>query len=73
MVKERQTVFLETFDPLKPIPLVQLSIEEPMMIKAFEEYFNEKWEQIAPINKDKNEVISWIQGQIDLLENKNCG
>lgn len=73
VVKERQAVLLEIYEPTKSMPLVQLSIEEPMVVKAIEEYFAEKWEQIAPINKDKNEVIRWIQSQIELLENKICG
>jgi len=70
MVKERQAVLIEAYDSSKGIPTVRLSIEEPMAVKAFEEYLIEKWEHIAPINKDKNEVISWLQGQIKLLENK---
>jgi len=73
MVKERKAVLLETYEFSTSTPLVRLSIEEPMAVKAFEEYFLEKWEHIAPINKDKNEVINWIQGLIELLENKICG
>jgi len=70
MVKERQAVLLEAYEPSKNMPLMRLSIEEPMVVKACQEYFNEKWEHIAPINKDKNEVINWIQEQIKLLEKK---
>jgi len=68
IVKERQCVFFEAFEPSKLLPEVRLSIEEPMIVKAFEEYFNEIWEHIAPINKDKGDVIAWIQSQINLLE-----
>lgn len=68
IVKERQAVMLESHEPSKIIPQVRLSIREPMLVKAFEEYFNEMWEHIAPVNKDKKEVINWIQSQIDLLK-----
>ncbi|MDD2496170.1 MAG: XRE family transcriptional regulator, partial [Tissierellia bacterium] len=68
MVKERHAVFLEIFESSKTIPKMRLSIKEPMLIKAFQEYFKEIWEQIAPVNKDKQEIISWIQSQINLLQ-----
>jgi len=70
MIKERQAVLLEIYEPLKSIQSMRVSIDEPMVVKAFEEYFTEKWEHIAPINRDKNEVINWIQKQIKLLETK---
>jgi transcriptional regulator with XRE-family HTH domain len=67
-IKERQAVLFETFNPLKDLKKVQLSIEENTLIKAFEEYFKQTWEQIAPINKDKNEIIIMLQDQIDILK-----
>lgn len=68
VVKERQAVMLEAFKPLNDLPEVRLSIEEPMLVKAFEEYFQEIWEQIAPVNKEKKEVIQWLQNHIDTLK-----
>jgi len=68
LVKERQAVFLEVFKPSEVKPEVRLSITEPMLVKAFEEYFREIWEGIAPVNKNKQEVIKWLQSQIDLLK-----
>lgn len=65
--KERQAVMLESYEPVKITPVVRLSIEEPMMLNAFEEYFKDMWEHIPPLNKDKKEVISWIQRQIDFF------
>lgn len=65
MVKERHSVFFEVFEPSKNIPKVRLTIEEPMIVNAFNEYFNDIWEQIAPVNKDKGEVIEWLQNQIN--------
>lgn len=70
LVKERQAVFLQVFHTTKCIPKVCLSIEEPMVVRAFDEYFNEIWEQISPINKEKTEVIRWLEKQISILENK---
>lgn len=66
-VKERHSVQFEAFKPLSGQPQVRLSIEEPMLVRAFEEYFCDLWDHIAPLNKDKSDVISWLQNQIDLL------
>lgn len=71
VVKERKAVMLESYIPSKARPEVRLSIEEPMLVKAFEEYFKEIFEHIAPIKKAKNEIINWIQRQINLLNNGN--
>lgn len=64
VVKERQAVFLEVFELSGVKPEVRLSITEPMLVKAFDAYFKEIWEQIAPVNKNKQEVIDWLQSQI---------
>lgn len=68
MVKERQAVLLEMSQPSEIAKKIRISIKEPMMIKSFEEYLREIWDRIAPVNKDKKEVITWIQRQIYLLE-----
>lgn len=68
MVKERQSVFFEVFDPAANQSEVRLSIEEPTFVKAIEEYFNEIWEHIAPVSKDKVHIITWLQNQINLLK-----
>lgn len=67
IVKERQAVLLEIFRPSRSMPEMKLSIQEPMLVKAFDEYFKEIWEQIAPVNRDKKDIIAWIQKQIDIL------
>ncbi len=69
MLKERTAIIMETYDCAKDIPLLRLSIKEPIFVKAFEAYFNEVLEQIAPINKDKKGIINWIERHINLLEN----
>lgn len=67
-VKEGQSVMIEAWNPLKSSPDSQISIEEPMVIKAFEEYFKDIWEQISPVNKDKSENIKLLKKHIKLLE-----
>jgi hypothetical protein len=67
MVKERNAVVLEGYEYPNNIPKVRLSIKEPILVKAFEVYFNEILAQISPINKDKKEIIHWIETQINLL------
>lgn len=66
IVKERQAVLLET---ITPSDSMRISIKEPMVVKAFEEYSKELTKKISPVNKDKNEVILWLKRQIKLLEN----
>lgn len=68
VVKERQAVFVEIPKLSNVKPAVRLSIVEPMLVKTFGEYFKEIWEQIAPVNKNKQEIIEWLQSQINLLE-----
>lgn len=42
-------------------------VREPMIIKAFEEKFLDIWNYIVPQDKDKREVIIWIERQIEIL------
>jgi hypothetical protein len=67
-IKERVSVMLETYKNSRNTPEVRLSIEEPTLVKAFEVYFEEILDQIAPINKDKYEIKNWIENQINLLK-----
>lgn len=71
LVKERQAVLFETFNPSKKISKIQLSIKEPMMVKAVYEYFIQVWEQIAPVNRNKMEIITILQNQINILKNSH--
>ncbi|MDF2472334.1 MAG: helix-turn-helix transcriptional regulator [Anaerocolumna sp.] len=67
IIKDRQAVFLHAFDPLKKPTEIRLSIEEPVIVKAFMEYFNELWEHISPIDKDKKEITAFLQSYISIL------
>jgi len=70
IVKERTSIVAETYSSSKDKPLVRLTIKDPLLVKAFEVYLNEVLEQIPPINKDKKEIINWLEREIKLLENK---
>ncbi len=69
MVKERTAVLIEIYDYSKDMPVVRLSTKEPIIVNAFEAYLNETLEQVPSINKDKNEIVNWIQCQIDSIKN----
>lgn len=68
VIKERKAVFYEIYESSTRNLKMQITIEEPMVIKAFEDYFKDIWEQIAPINKEKKEIIAWIQNQINIFK-----
>ncbi len=42
-----------------------------MTVKAFTEYFNKIWDKISPVNKDKDEIVTWLQSYITILDKKN--
>jgi hypothetical protein len=67
IIKDRQAVFLHSFEPLKNSSEIRLSIEEPVIVKAFMEYFNELWEHISPIDKNKQEITAFLQSYINIL------
>lgn len=71
IVKERQAAVIEAYGASKVTPEVRFLIEEPMIVKALSEHFRDIWAHISPVNKDKKEIISWIQYHINLLKNSN--
>lgn len=44
-----------------------LPISEPTIVRAFHDYFEAAWRQIAPPNKDKRHVIQWMEQQMALI------
>ena len=46
----------------------KMFINEPIFVSAAEKYFMEKYEQIAPINKDRHEIIKFMKKQMKLLD-----
>jgi len=69
IVKEQKSMLLEAYVHDHSYPDVRLVIEEPMVIDACEDYFNEIWEQVPPLNRDKRRVIRLIRNQIDFVKN----
>ena len=67
LVKERQTAFLEIINPQNDIPDIRIASEEPMLIHGFYEYSKDLWEHIAPVNKNKKEIIHWLNSEIKIL------
>lgn len=61
IVKEKHSVKMEIHDGNILNPVHYISIEEPTIVKAFEKCCDELWESIPYINKDKREIISWLE------------
>lgn len=70
-IKERKAVFLNIYGASMTVPKVRLFMKEPMITKGFVEYFKFYWEQIAPVNRNKNEIVSWLQSCIDIVKRIN--
>ena len=68
MMKERISVLFESKNPLTGMSDIHVSITEPTTVKAISDYFINLWEHIAPANREKSEVISWLQDQITILK-----
>ncbi len=47
--------------------LVDLIIHEPTIARAFQDHFDDLWEQISPEHKDKKQVMHWLEQQIAVL------
>jgi len=72
-IKERQGVFFYIIKQAEYESEMQLSINDPMLVNAFKDYFNDIWSRISPISKDKNDTIAWLQSYIEVLKNEmNC-
>ena len=68
-IKERKAVFINIYDTPFTVPKVRLLMKESMITKGFVEYFKLYWDQIAPVNKNKNEIVAWLQACIDSVKN----
>lgn len=68
-IKERTAVFLHVYkwDSAED---VRLSINDPVIVKAFTEYFDLLWNKIPLFNKDKQEVILILENRIRILRNE---
>lgn len=66
-VKEKLFVNIETIETLKSTSKIKLLLQEPMLVDAFQLHFKEVLDSIPPINKDKEELVKWLQHQISIL------
>ncbi len=71
VVKEKKVVMIETFKDKMNGPEVRYSIDEPILVNAMDTYFTSLMDQIAPMNKDRNEIIDWLLQGINALKS-NC-
>ncbi len=67
LIKERQFVFFDIFDDREE-STVRLSMDDPIMVHAFVNYYKSIWDNISPLNKDKNDILSVIDDYIQELE-----
>ncbi len=67
VVKERTAVLFESRNQFTDTQEIHTSITEPTLVKSIYDYFIELWEHIPPTNKEKSEVVSWLQGQVNIL------
>lgn len=63
------TVFLRTWrqDEDRRIEL-RLEIIDPIIVEAFREYFMTLWARLPTANRDKSQVIAWLQEQIGRVQ-----
>lgn len=77
IVKENTKVFIESFNKNMEstitctdsiVKKTNLIISEKDMVMAFRDYFSVLWNNIDSADKDKKEVINWIEEQVNLLK-----
>lgn len=66
-IKEGKAIFFEEYKLLDNVLEARLSTEEPIFVKASEEYFKKTWENIVPGYKEKADIIQLLQRHIDVL------
>ena len=60
-IKERDSIHIE-------YSKFTMLIQEPMVINAFEDNYNKMWEGISLVDKNKTEIIKWLEQQVNLLK-----
>jgi len=61
IIKEKHRVYIEYSN-------LAVSIKEPMIVYSLEEHFRESWEHISPVDKNKKDIVKWLEHQIDVLK-----
>lgn len=62
---------IETFKDKMNIPEMRFSIDEPILVNAIDAHYTNIMEHIAPMNKDRNEIIDWLLRGINAIKS-NC-
>lgn len=65
-IKEREIVYLDVFDNHEAY--IRLSINDPIIVNAFVNYYHAIWQKISPLNKEKEEVLSLIEDYINMIK-----
>ena len=71
IIIERQTAEINIINKNENMPRTCIFIDEPLIVKVFEEKFNNTWSQINPINRDKAEIVKFIKEKIIILQQNN--
>lgn len=66
-IKERTVVFLDIHEPDDRSSNIRLSINEPVIVKGFTEYYNSLWHKISSFNKDREDIVLLLKSYIDYL------
>lgn len=65
-IKEKQSLFVHKIDN----DFIRYICDEPMTVKGMEDFYMTLWKQIAPVNKDKKEIVQWLSRYIERLQKK---
>lgn len=69
VIKERQALFYEGYGLEDDFLKTNISMNEPIFVKAFEERFRKIWEEnIVPMHKEKSEIIKFLQRHMNALK-----
>jgi hypothetical protein len=71
-ISEKLSVRIESYDITNHNRINVSIIEEPTVVKAFEENYLQLWESISPVNRDKEEIIGWLEKQIAVLKTQKA-
>lgn len=69
-VKERQAVFIGCFETLNNNAKSRIIITEPTSVKAMINYFSNVWKHISPVNKNKKDIIEWLNKHIHMVKSE---
>ncbi|RAU99191.1 helix-turn-helix transcriptional regulator [Paenibacillus sp. YN15] len=70
MMKEYQAIVLSSRQE-QQAPEIRGIIREPMLVRAFEQYFADQWESIAPVNRDKQSILHYLRSKLRVLEQEH--